>query len=363
MKIGINIFPLERKNFTGIELYTQRLLEGLLKRNAIISGYSYTRVENEIVNSLNSYSYFTANKNANILNKLLYNLYGVNKFIREDEVFHGTFFSLPFNIKARKKIVTIHDLAFKKFPQFFDNKSLLFYKLNLDYSLKKADRIICVSNSCYEDLLEFYPNNVARKGRVVYNGFDFPDIQHENMAEFDLSRYGKYLLFVGAHHPRKNIENMLNAYSIFSQTGYPYNIVFTGNVDNKIFEVFLGKYPHLKKSIFCVGYINKSLLQKFYKHAELLLLPSLYEGFGFPILEAMSVGTPVLTSITSSCKEISGYDDCYLVEPSDPRDIAEKLHILLKEDIRTRLITYGNERIKQFSWHRMVEETIQVYND
>lgn len=363
MKVGINIFPLERKNFTGIELYTLRLIEGLVQKNVQVSGYSYTKIRNEIIDSLESYSYLSKRQNPDGLGKFLYNLITINKIIRNDAIYHGTFFSLPYNIKATKNIITVHDFAFKRYPEYFDRKALFFYKLNLDYSLEKADRIICVSNSCYEDLVEFYPTKIAKKGRIVYNGFDMPDFQDENENDFELSKYGRYLLFVGAHHPRKNVENMLKAFSIFSKNNDPYNLVFTGKVDNRIFADFFLKNPHLEKSIFRVGYVSNSLLKKLYSKADLLLLPSIYEGFGFPLLEAMSVGTPVLTSLTSSCGEISGYANEYLVNPLYPDDIAEKLQVLLQKEVREELVRYGYGRARQFSWDKMVEETMKVYFD
>lgn len=361
MKIGLNIFPLERKKWSGIEIYTYELLRYLVNNNLDIETYSLGEFADA------QKIEFSKNKNfgkstSGSIRKLYYNLFGINKLVDNLDIFHSTIFSLPYNLKAKKKIITIHDFAFNRFPDMFDFKTRMFYKLTLDYSIKKADRIICISKSCLEDFKIYYPDpNLISKTRLVYNGFN--DYSAFKQSAVQINSFGEYLLCVGASHKRKNIIRVLKAYSILS-TKYPkLNLVVTGTIDPEILSNFLNEDSPIRQRVFIQNYVSEEELVNLYRGAKVLMFPSLYEGFGFPILEAMSCKIPVLTSKTSSCGEVSGYDNKFLVDPLNVEDIANKTELILDGKNYKSLVSYGSDRIREFSWKKMGKDTLDIYMD
>lgn len=261
-------------------------------------------------------------------------------------------------------VVTIHDLSYFYFPDEFLKKD--FYKLKnwTEYSLTKAKSIISVSKSTKKDIMKYYQIPDERI-KVIYNGFE-KDIQDEAMPDanflimHDLTAR-KYILYVGTLQPRKNIPTLIKAFAKFKIQNPDFKLVITGKkgwLYESIFEE--AKKQQVNDSVIFTGFIPDTDIASLYKNAFCLVFPSLYEGFGLPLLEAMSFGCPVISSHSSSLPEIGG-DACLYFDSTDEKDLLADLELLKKDQsIYDELIAKGKERIKLFSWEKCAEETLQT---
>jgi glycosyltransferase involved in cell wall biosynthesis len=275
---------------------------------------------------------------------------------------------VPFlaNRRATKIVITIHDLAFKYFPQHFP----LMDRIKLDFftetAVKRADKIIAVSEATKQDILKFYPKTNPQKIKVIYHGVDKGDycqkISSEKSAEI-LSKYGikkDYLLYVGALQPRKNLETLVAAFEKLKKGGdKKTQLVLAGQPawkSEKILEKI--KNSKFKEDIILTGKVSFVDLPFIYQKALMFILPSLYEGFGIPILEAWASKIPVIVANNSSLKEI-GEEGVLKFEALEDEELLEKINILLKRDIiRIELIEKGTKRLSKFSWERCAQETL-----
>ncbi|MBP7967699.1 glycosyltransferase family 4 protein [Candidatus Woesebacteria bacterium] len=259
-------------------------------------------------------------------------------------------------------VVTIHDLSFFYFPNEFLQKDLYQLKNWTAYSIKKAKRIIAVSKTTKKDILKLYgvPDTQID---MVYNGFEKKIDKDEPITVLDKYNLhtGKYILYVGTIQPRKNLKTLIQAYDIFLKNNPGYKLVLTGKKGWMFEETLEAAQEHLKtKEILITGYETDENVIELYKNAFCYCLPSLYEGFGIPILEAMSNNCPVITSHTSSLPEIGG-DACLYFDPRDPQELAAKLSQLHdNENLKQELIKKGKERVTQFSWKKSAIETLDV---
>jgi glycosyltransferase involved in cell wall biosynthesis len=350
MRIGIDGFSLTR-NDSGIEVYTRELVNGLLRSDEVeVYGYSDVNI------SVHDHLTVTNSRlvRPSTLRKLQWQLFDVAKFVSLDvDVYHCPHFILPLAKIRSRKIVTVHDLAFLKHPQFFDWKTKLYYKLFLKNSLSVADAIICISKSCQDDLHAYFPD-VAAKSVLIHNGFkDFSRIPPSTSILKRLDISNRFLLLIGTLNPRKNIEGAIRAFDKISAT-HDLDLVVVGDLRQTQLH-----RANLNNRIHFTGYISDLELSALYRNASLLLFPSYYEGFGFPILEAMSVGLPVVTSNVSSMPEVSGYPSDYLCDPTNDDSIATLIERMLRE--RDSLSSHGEKMIKNFSWNKMVQLTRQIY--
>lgn len=262
-------------------------------------------------------------------------------------------------------VVTIHDLAFFYFPHEFLKKDL--YKLQnwTKNSIEKAKKVISVSKWTKRDLMKYY-ELPEEKIAVVYNGFEknHPAIQpietKDVLRTFNL-KPEKYLLYVGTIQPRKNIRFLIKTFKKFHSVNSDYKLVLTGKKGWLYEEIYTEvEQQGLKDAVVFTGYLSDPEVIQLYNHAFCFTFPSLYEGFGIPILEAMSFGCPVISSFASSLPEIGG-EACLYFDPETERDFYDDL-VSLKDNqkLREELITKGKERIKEFSWEKSAEETLEI---
>jgi len=250
-------------------------------------------------------------------------------------------------------IVTIHDLSYFYYPDEFLKKDLYQLKNWTKYSVDKAKRIIAVSNTTKKDLIKFY-NVKEEKIEVIYNG-------GPSLAGFKKNKNQKYILYVGTLQPRKNIDTLIAAFSKFKKNYPEFKLIIVGK-KGWLYEHIFKKVAelNLKKEVAFKGYVSDNQLTSLYQNAFCFVMPSLYEGFGIPVLEAMSFGCPVISSFTSSLPEVGGDASLYF-DPKDPLELAEKLTELAQNrKLRSELIKKGMERIKLFSWKKCAEETLKV---
>lgn len=258
-------------------------------------------------------------------------------------------------------VVIIADLGYLKFPQYYRRKDYLQLKNWTEYSIKKATHIIAVSQTTKNDLIEFYKISPDRVS-VVYHGYD-KDVYHQinNKPETDriLKKYGidsSFILFLGSLRPTKNVERLIEAFNILKDKNI--KLVLAGKkgwMYESIFEK-VGKLG-LEKRVIFTDYVLGEDLPFLLSSAKVFALPSLYEGFGIPVIEAMACGIPTIVSNAGSLPEISG-GASVIVDPLDIENISDGLEIAIKKS--GLYIKLGFERVKDFNWQKSAKNVVDI---
>jgi glycosyltransferase involved in cell wall biosynthesis len=267
-------------------------------------------------------------------------------------------------VHPRRSVVTVHDLGYLYYPEAHRLLDRLYLDLSTRYDARAAAHLIADSSATKRDLIQRYgvePDSIT----VVYPGYDdatFQPVRDEEAIEAVKTRYdiaGDYILFVGTLQPRKNLTRLIEAYWKL-ETG-SWKLVIAGKKGWLYGEIFrrveeLG----LERRVVFTGYVTQEDLPVLLSGARLFVFPSLYEGFGLPVLEAMACGTPVVCSNAASLPEVAG-DAALLVDPLDVEELAAALErVLSDEELRAGLIERGFEQAKRFSWERCARETLDV---
>ncbi len=283
------------------------------------------------------------------------------------DLFHATHYVLPPLVRGRA-VVTIHDIIHLLYPQFLPNRAAHFYaRFMIRRALWRSDRIITVSYNSKHDLVNYFAVPASRI-EVIYNGVSprfHPDVPAEERARV-ARRYGlkaPYLLFLGGEKPHKNLQSVLRAFAeARRQAPLPHALVLAGPPPKNParLEALIAALD-LVERVSQPGLVQDEDLPGLLAGAEVLLYPTLYEGFGLPVVEAMACGTPVLTSSTSALQEIAG-GYAYLVDPMDVDAIARGI-IALSTDVKARadFRELGKKRALDFSWDKAAEKTLEVY--
>ncbi|MFZ2206367.1 MAG: glycosyltransferase family 1 protein [Microgenomates group bacterium] len=255
-----------------------------------------------------------------------------------------------------KTVVTIHDLSYIYFPNEFLKKDL--YQLThwTSYAIEKSVKIISVSKTTKKDILKEYPNT-DNKVAIIYNGYAEEVMPNPKKTE----RRPPYFLYLGTIQPRKNIKFMILAFSQFIKSHPEYQLIIAGKMgwlseDVVPYVNSLG----LNKTVLFPGFVSEEEKNNLYRNAAAYILPSLYEGFGIPLLEAMSHSCPVISSFKSSLPEVGG-EACLYFDPNDSVDLVEKMELIVSDKkMRNDLIKKGLQRTKTFSWIKAGEETLAL---
>lgn len=262
---------------------------------------------------------------------------------------------------------TIHDLAFKRYPQTFPRWHV--WKLNvlLALAVRRADKLIAVSQSTKDDLLQFFPSLPEERIRVIHHGYDSEffgtklsqEEISEKLASYNLKAQS-YCLYVGALQPRKNLTRLIEAFDIAKKSMFEMKLVLAGETAWLAEDILEAREKSIyKEDIILTGRVSFEELRALYQGARFFVFPSLYEGFGLPILEAFASGTPVLSAGNSSLREVGGRAALYCHAES-VENIAEKLERLWDdEQLRTELIERGKKQLGNFSWDRCAQETLE----
>lgn len=338
-------------NPKGVGRYTFELVRAL---SELPSKEDVTLSYFDFLNRFDGLDYFP-NRPVKIMPGRMYNKFWkkfhfppLNWFIGRYDVYHFPNFCLPPMSGAGKCIITVHDLAFVRYPEYIEPKNLVFLQNELPRSLEEADRIIAVSNFTKNEIMEIY-NIPEEKIIVIYEGGSTSfTIAPKPQRVSGLNLPDRYVLFVGTLEPRKNIEGLIQAFRICKlkdyklviagQKGWAYEGIFKLNLEDVIFP----------------DYVPQESMGEIYKRAKLFVFPSFYEGFGLPPLEAMANGIPVV----STRFEILG-EAARFVDPKKPEDIAEGIMDVLKNP--EPWIAKGLEQAKKFSWRKTAEETLNLY--
>ncbi|MCF6153669.1 MAG: glycosyltransferase family 1 protein [Candidatus Brocadia sp.] len=264
-------------------------------------------------------------------------------------------------------VVTIHDLAefiqSEKYGRLKSYAKRLFVLL----SVKKANFIITVSDTTRKailDLLDYTPESIG----VTLEGFsgNLSVDNDDNDGEYIFKKYhipGNYILYVGVIEKTKQVESIVRAFSLLDDSlQRNYAIVIAGNKGNAYEDVKSAVHDcKLEEKVFFLGYVQDCDLKYLYKKAKVFVFPSLIEGFGLPVLEAMGHGIPIIASDIPVISEVAG-DAAVLVNPHDVTALRDAINkVLLDEELRNSLITKSLERIKDFSWENTARKTLEIY--
>jgi len=262
-------------------------------------------------------------------------------------------------------VATVHDLTVLKYPRAFPRKWKHFHARGLKLVLRHAEVILCDSRSTYKDLCSLTGDRDPRM-KVVPLGVSPPREVEEEAMDRVLSKYGLrtgYILFVGTMEPRKNLTRLVSAYATLSEdererSGELVLVGAAGWMEEKELSR-LRAQPGVR----WLDYLPRDELEAVYRGATVFVYPSLYEGFGLPVLEAMARSLPVVTSGTSSMREV-GEGAALLVDPTDEREIRRAIQRLVDDEgLREELASKGRDRAADYTWDRTAELTLQAYKD
>jgi glycosyltransferase involved in cell wall biosynthesis len=271
----------------------------------------------------------------------------------------------PLMLTGARRVATIHDVIPYIYPQTSSQLDWLIYRFWLPLAVRHLDAIITDSTCSKNDILRYLPVSPERVVVIPIAANSSYRVMESAAYTPTLARYGvdfPYILYVGSLEARKNLTRLLEAYHSLRNWSTQWRLVVVGARKWKFSPIFetvqrLGLEAH----VHFTGYIEEADLPAFYNGADLLVFPSLYEGFGLPVLEAMACGTPVVTATASSLPEVAG-DAAILVDPYDSAAIADGMRRVLENpELAATLRELGLARAQQFSWERTARETIAVY--
>lgn len=264
-------------------------------------------------------------------------------------------------------ICTLHDMLYKRYPDHIGPVARMYYNLMHWVAVRRADRIVTVSQFSARELEEIYGID-SRKVTVVKNGVETGMDRTPAAGEAVVlrERYGmpdRYFLYVGTCKAHKNLSLTLKALRLCAEKGQPVPpLVLVGRTDQHARKVLaLAGELGIADQVVHVGFVDELHLPAVYRGATAFVFPSLYEGFGLPIVEAMALGTPVITSGRGACAEVAG-DAAVLVDPFDAEALAGRLVALSTEiQLREALIESGLRRAAEFTWDRAVAQLADMY--
>lgn len=375
MKIGIDLRVLTKGTRTGIEEYSLNLLSRLLSLDKnldfklFFNAFNQVELDQEWLNLPNVELKKYRLPNRFIFDPLakIFNWPKVDKLLGGTKIFFTPHFLLsPVSPKCQK-IITFHDLSFEYFPEFFSWRKRFWHAfLSPRRRALEADKIIAVSQSTKDDLIDLY-GVPEKKIRVIYSGVGeefrlLPNSTCRAVAE----KYGlpeEFILYFGTLEPRKNLKGLIEAYGLF-RASWPASarapqLVLAGSRGWLYQEIFTAaKNSAYAEDIKFIGFVEPADKPKLYNLASLFVYPSFFEGFGFPPLEAMACGVPTITSHTSSFPEVVG-DGVLMVDPYNYEEIAWAMKEVWQDDnLKNELIARGLERVKSFYWDKCARETL-----
>lgn len=283
------------------------------------------------------------------------------------DIVHSLHYSFPLFSFFAKKIVTVHDLTFFKYPQFHLTFKRIYFKTFLILTPLFVNRIIVVSESTKRDLIR-YTNTRSDRIGVIHLGCNSINdkLVTEKKINNIVEKYrlpSKFLLYLGMIEPRKNIISLLKAFSIIRPTKPDYSLVIAGSNGWHYQDVYeMVKQLNLSDYVFFTGYVKEEDKLALIKGSKIFIYPSIYEGFGLPVLEAMSLGVPTITGNGSSLQEIAG-GGAILVDIKSPKKIGQSILFLLNTPKAYHSMSNMSKSISlNYSWSKTARLTMRQYN-
>ena len=299
----------------------------------------------------------------------LWRISGICKLIKADNVsiYHGLSNELPFGInklKKTKSVVTIHDLIFLRYPEFFPLIDRTIYRFKFKHACKVADRVIAISECTKRDIMHYF-GTPEDKIKVIYQGCDesFCNPVDDALKQEVRDKYSlpeKYLLCVGSIESRKNLLLIVKALKE-SKSNLP--LVAVGKYTPYAGKVLQYAKEHgLSERLLMFHNVEFKHLLAFYQMASLFIYPSFFEGFGIPLLEALNSKVPVIGA-TGSCLEEAGGPHSLYVNPEDPKALAEAIdRVISDEKLQQEMISKGLEYASRFEQNKLIPQMMEVYH-
>lgn len=372
--IGWDAFPF-LESLTGVGWYSFHLLEYVTRHhNVIINLYAHTFENPGEENSLHANierlgpavrlrshgiptgTPFRARWFSLLLKGLVEPLFHL---VDRNDLFFAPNFFPPRSLAgvSSRMYITVHDLTYKVFPRYVQKETLLNLEKNMPFTTYHSTGIITVSENTRRDLERYYPHT-GHRAVTILSGFDPPAGKGGSPVP------APYILFVSTVEPRKNLAALLDTFTLMKQQGYQGKLVIAGKLgweSDKVINHLLN-HPY-SEDIRHLDYVTRNVLGDLYSHADLFVFPSHYEGFGFPVLEAMANDCPVVAANNSSINEIGG-EACAYIDETNPRGIADTIMDLLSHaEKRHHLIEMGRKQVREFSWETAARKTLELMRE
>ncbi len=350
--------------YTGVELYSREIVDGIIQFTL-----EHPEFRLLLFTKVPTFRNLPANITEQVIDqKRLWTLIGLSWAILKDSRKISKLFipshTLPL-ITPGRTYTTIHDVAFCAYPNAYSLIDRTYLYLTTWFSVLVCKRLIVPSETTKNDLVRYFRANPERIS-VVSHGYTVKK-EDTQSGSLILSKYGlvpgKYSLFIGRIETKKNLMRMLDAFAMVSPMYPGYKLVCIGKDGHGAEEIHAHHQKlntYIRESIIFTGYMKDEECSVLLKNAHTFMFTTLYEGFGFPILEGFEVHVPVITSNTTASAEVAG-DGALTVDPLNTQEIANAIKQLIdNESLRQELIKKGNERLKLYSWSKAVAETIRV---
>ena len=367
MKIMIDATSLARK-ITGIENYTKNLVGNIIEINKEKNNELYILFRGDIPKYLERFEGFiplVCPFKSQLLCEQIWIPYINLKY--KPDVIHFPAFPPPLMLKNKNTYFTVHDATMWKYKETLSIKNKLYMRPLSNLGIKRSKKILTVSNASLKNILDVFPQI---QGKIVNTGISISPIfrPEDNQAKLKdvKNKYNlpsKYFLTVGSLEPRKNLKFLISSF-IDLKKRFPndYKLVITGRaawgsqelkkmIDNK----------DIKNEVIFTGYVPDEDLVSIYTLADCFIYPSIYEGFGLPVLEAMACGTPVMISNTSSLPEVGGDAALYFSPYVKEELVMQMQRFIINPELKKELSKKGLERSKEFSWKRVADSIYKQY--
>jgi glycosyltransferase involved in cell wall biosynthesis len=366
MNIGVDARMLTNP-VTGIGRYSLELSKQFMQfPNLNFYFYSPTPIPFDLEKTLGD-SFFRSASSHNRISKMAWAQTKLPYWAKKDRVdlFWGPTHRIPRLLPISiARVVTIHDLVWNYVPHTMRPLSLFVEKRLMPEAIALADLVIADSQSTEKGIAEVFPQ-FADKVRVIHLGVSALPSHSNSEALLRLNISRPYFLFVGTIEPRKNLDQLLKAFALIPETyRNQYSLVIAGGKGwgGVNLERLIGEYG-LNESVKVLGYVTDHELATLYSNARFLIMPSIYEGFGLPLLEAMQCGTPVLTSQAGSMAEVAG-DGGIFIDPYSIESISFGIQrMLADDDLIKNLGRNALRRSQDFSWEKCAAETMAVFQE
>ncbi len=379
MNIGIDIRPLMIKNKTGIGEYTFELLSAIFAQDKSNQYFLFSNSSQEIHSKFFSWNqpniqYIHTRYPNKLLNfALAFGFLKINKLLpnKIDHWYSPNLNFLSLN-KDTKHTLTIHDISYKLFPEFYTLKQQIWHKIiNPKNQCEQADTIVVPSENTKRDLVNYYQID-KEKIKVIHPGispiFNLTDSQLKIKKTIIQKKYdlpNNYILFLGSIEPRKNLLGLIKAFEKLPKeiTDKFYLIIAGGSGWKNINIYNYANRSKLRDRIKFLGYVVETDKPALYSLANIFVFPSYYEGFGFPIIEAMKMGTPVITSNCSSLPEIS--QNCaYYINPNNYSNLSFAIKSLIENNkLYSEYIKRGLDLASKYTWENSAKEHLNIFGN
>lgn len=364
MRVAVNLTRINGESPSGIAFYVVNLVSSLINIDQeneyiVYCQESFIKLLPKSKKMVVTVVRPSSNK---LLNVFWFQI-GFPRYLKRDRIdvlFNPSFFSLIYCPAVQ--ITTIHDCSARKYTEFLNVFSRVYFEINYYITKYFADKVVAISEFTKKQLINIYGYD---KNKIIVN---YPALPALNKSDVNSSKTVAvnvpYLVYVGNSRPRKNLLGLLKAFALVAKKNTIINLVIIGKSDPRFVDIEAEiRRLKLEEKVIVTGYVTDSQKEELVKRSLAMVFPTFYEGFGLPVLEAQSLGVPVLTSKAASLPEVGG-DAVIYVDPFNIKDIARgMLEMLDDSKLRTKLIAAGYKNEKRFSWDKSAQELVKVMED